>query len=822
MLRAAVAELRAHPGRFLALALAIVLGVGFAAATVVFTGSFDAALGRSVAAQVSRVDVVVTVAEGSPDLTELRATPGVLSVEPAITTETGFTSATSRGRIELTNIPIDPDRRWYTLESGRWPVGSAEMAVAKGIATRNSWELGSVVTLGDAAARQVTVVALLSTSLSASADSVDTGYGTVDLLSSIPGYASTSAYLRTAPGFSTDEVAAAINAAGAESAGGKSAGAGSADAESSGAMTARTAAQVTAEAVRNAGNGTSVINVILLAFVALAGLVAAMVVTTTFTILIAQRRRQIALLRCVGATGDQVRRSILAEVALVAVAGSTAGVAVGIGIGRVACAVAGIDAADFRLPAGRLLLAAGIGMVVTAVAAVAPIARAMRIPPMAALRTDEGVERLQRVGRLRVSSGLLLGLAGAGLLAGGVHRSDLAMATLGGAVTAVGVLILLPVALPRVLTAFSGLGALFGAPGRLGAQNLLRNPARAGATCTALVVGVGAIVTLLVASSSAQAGADRAVGASNVLDLQLSATGGLPAAVTQALSHIDGVAATAQVLGSQVQLDGNDYTAFGPTADQFQQVRNGGELRPGQIAVPGYLLQSGELQPGDPVVVRSGRDEVTLTVAAKPITDDGSLVMLRQDLQRLDPSAGVRSIWAKFVAGAEPNQVLGEVNRVVAPYAAVTVSGSAVSRAATAELLHALVTIALALLGVTVVIAVVGVGNTLGLSVIERTRESALLRALGLRRRQLRSMLAVEAGLLAVVAAVVGTFFGVLFGWAAVGAAFGQAGAPAVLSVPIGPLGLVFVGAVVAGVLASVVPGRHAARATPTQALVDA
>ena len=276
------------------------------------------------------------------------------------------------------------------------------------------------------------------------------------------------------------------------------------------------------------------------------------------------------------------------------------------------------------------------------------------------------------------------------------------------------------------------------------------------------------------------------------------------------------------MVGSQVQLGGNEYTAFGPTTEQFDGVRNGGDLLPGQIAVPDYLLESGELRPGDPVTVREGRTEVTLVVTARQITDDGSVVMLRQDLLRLDPSPVIRSVWAKFAAGAAPNQVLGKVNRMLAPYAAVTVSGSAVSRAETADLLHTLVTIALALLAVTVAIAVIGIGNTLGLSVIERTRESALLRALGLRRRQLRSMLAVEAGLLALVAAVVGTLFGVIFGWAAVAAAFGQAGQPVAFDVPAGPLVLVALGAVVAGVLASVLPGRRAAGATPTQALVDA
>ncbi len=161
------------------------------------------------------------------------------------------------------------------------------------------------------------------------------------------------------------------------------------------------------------------------------------------------------------------------------------------------------------------------------------------------------------------------------------------------------------------------------------------------------------------------------------------------------------------------------------------------------------------------------------------------------------------------------------MNKAVAPFTGVDVSGSGAERAATADVLNTLITVALALLAVAIVIAVVGIGNTLGLSVVERTQESALLRALGLQRAQLRFMLAIEAALLALVAAAVGTFFGIFFGWAAVAATFGQAGRSAVLSVPTGQLLLVCAAAILAGVLASVLPGRSAARTTPVQALVE-
>lgn len=803
MLRSAVGELRAHPGRFAAVCLAIVLGVGFAAATLVYTASFTSALSRSVAVDVSRVDVVVTADNSAVDLDAVAKVPGVQHVESAVQTYSNFAAPAGHGYLDLANIPVDPAQRWYSLASGHWPASAFELAVDAGTATRNSWKLGTRITLGaDTMTRQVDIVAILDTGVSPLAGASDTGYGTLGLLRALPGFTQDTAHLNVRSGFTPEQVAGSISAALGAS------------------VTVATSASMASAAVQRLGGGTDVLTVVLLGFVALAGLVAAMVVANTFTILITQRRRQIALLRCIGATGPQVRRSALVEAMLIAVIGSVLGLAVGIGVGRIACSVAGIDATDFRVDPVALGLAGLVGVIVTIIAALAPTARASRIPPMAALRPVETGERTRSIGRGRIWCGVMLLGGGSVALAGGVHVADLTIAVGGGAITAIGVLLLLRVVLPTILRWVSGVGGLFGAPGRLAVANTLRNPARAAATCTALVVGVGAIVTLLVAASSAQAGADQAVGARNPLDLQVTASqGSLPVSLLPGVAGVGGVQAAVAVAGTDVTLDGDPFNLFGPTGDQLGRVRNGGHLSVGQVALPAETVRQLGLHSGDPVTVRRGSAAITLTVADRPITDDGSMVVLNSDLHRLDPHPATRAVWAKFDSGAAPNDVMAKVNAMVGPFVGVQVSGAGVQRAATAEVLGSVIKVALALLAVAIVIAVVGIGNTLGLSVLERSRESALLRALGLRRRQLRYMLAVEALLLALVAALVGSVFGVIFGWAAVGAAFGEAGKPVVLDVPFGQLAAVFAGALVAGVLASVLPGRRAVRATPTQAL---
>lgn len=805
MLRIALAELRFHTGRFTAVCLAILLGVGFAAGTLIFTASADTSLARSVGADVSRTDVVVTTENGALDLARIARVPGVQQVEPVVRSYADFTSPSGRGSLQLQNIPVDPAHRWYSVASGHWPSGPSELAVDTGTATRNSLEVGSHLTLGSAPARrQVTVVALLDTRVSPLANVSDSGYGTLALLQTMPDPVVRTAHVNISTTASADQVATAIVAA------------------LPGPVTAQPAAEVAAAQVRQLAGNSDVLTAILSAFVALAALVAAMVVANTFTIVLTQRQRQIALLRCIGATASQLRRSILVEAMVMGVVGSAFGLAAGVVGARIVTAAIGMDGSTFTVGAASLAVTGLTGVVVTMVAALGPTARAARIPPVAALRPVESAQRSRAIGRVRLALGTLLCVGGAAVLAGGVVQHVFPMAVGGGAITAVGVLVMLRVVLPVVLRLLSGLGGVFGAPGRLAVANTLRNPARAATTCTALVVGVGAIATVLVASASAKAGADAAVDARNPLDLQVTAvTGTMPSQLLFSLPRTAGVQAAVAVSGTVVSVGGNDVRLFGPTAAEWGRVRNGGELSPGEVALPVDLTDQLDLSPGDPVTLHRGAAAVTLRLAVDPLTDDGSAVTLQPALLALDPHPAIGAVWAKFTSDAAPNEVIGRVNPAVAPFADVNVSGAGVQRAATSDVLDSLITLALALLAVTAVIAVVGIGNSLGLSVVERTRESALLRALGLRRRQLRAMLAVEAGLLALVAATVGIVFGLIFGWAAVGAAFGQADEPVILTVPYGRLSAVFAGTLLAGVIASVLPGRRAASTTPTQALVE-
>jgi putative ABC transport system permease protein len=190
-----------------------------------------------------------------------------------------------------------------------------------------------------------------------------------------------------------------------------------------------------------------------------------------------------------------------------------------------------------------------------------------------------------------------------------------------------------------------------------------------------------------------------------------------------------------------------------------------------------------------------------------------------QDLLALAPAAHVRSAWLRLADDADVTTVLTDVRSPVAGLPDASVDGSAPERAQLTQVLDILLWVVTGLLGISVLIAVVGIGNTLSLSVLERTRESGLLRALGLTRGQLKAMLAAEAVLLATVGAVLGSLLGIGYGWAAARCLFGSRAV--VLTIPWDRLGLVAAGALAAGLLASVLPARRAAKVPPAAALAN-
>jgi putative ABC transport system permease protein len=386
----------------------------------------------------------------------------------------------------------------------------------------------------------------------------------------------------------------------------------------------------------------------------------------------------------------------------------------------------------------------------------------------------------------------------------------------------------------------------------LAAANAHRNPGRAAATAAALMLGVGLIVTLQVGASSAQASLDHSFAERYPVDVAITGSGNAIApGLADAVAGIDGIRLSGMVNGTSIAGFGSAgigtaESGAGPrsSADEFPDGAPGvgmtvlgvgdraaatlaaipTELSDTTVIVPSYLLSS-ELAVGDRITIHTATGSGDFTVATGVLGQQGvngdSLVVTEAALRAMAPDAPALAVWAAVEPGADLQEVTAALNRLIAAESDLTLGGSAPERAAVSSALGTIITLATALLAVAVIIAIVGIGNTLGLSVIERTRESALLRALGLHRRQLRLMLAVEAALLAAVGAAVGVLAGIGYGWIGVASAFGEAGETMVIDIPWGQLGLVLLLAILAALLASVLPARRAAKATPTQALAE-
>ncbi len=822
-------QLRVYPARMVAVILAITLGVGFVVATLVFGATFRAALGDSVSARYTGADVVVTDPDGTQSdgaeqaqlLNRIAALPAVDHAEFQPFTWPTFASAEARGTIRVDTLPQDERLRWFEVTDGYWPSSDQQILVDRTTAATTGLQVGDTLTLATDDGRTpqtVTVSGIADTSASAFSGAGNQAFVPASLMSALsPGGLAGPMVAIAEPGTSADELRDAIAAV------------------APAGLSVLTGAEQSAKAVAQITGGATVLTIVLLGFAVIAVVASGIVIANTFTILLTQRRRHIALTRCIGGSRVQVRREVLAEAALVGTIGSLIGIGLGIAVGAVGGYLVGFDATRPAVPGFPIVLTGLGGIAFTTLAAYAPASRAMRIPPLAALRPVPDAAEQHRSSVLRVT--VAAGLTGFGvlLLVLAVAGPSLLLGMAGGALSACGILLLTRTFLPAMVRVVGRLAGVFGAPGRLAAANAHRNPGRAAATTAALMLGVGLIVTLQVGTASAQVSLDRAVDARYPVDIAVTSSGSaIPSSVIAAVTGADGVRAGGGLPASTVVSIGavggepeatDGLMILGVTPEAAGALGSAPDgLADDSVIVPSYLLSAG-LAVGDRMTIRTPSGTGDFTVATGALAHQGingdALVTTAAALRTLEPAAPTLAVWAGVDAGADLSELTATVNRIVAAQPDLALGGSAPERAAVSSSLDTIITLATALLAVAVIIAIVGIGNTLGLSVIERTRESALLRALGLHRRQLRYMLAIEAALLAGVGAAVGVLAGIGYGFVGVASAFGEAGESLVLDIPWGQLAAVLVLAILAALLASVLPARRAAKATPTQALAE-
>nr|WP_246416465.1 ABC transporter permease [Nocardioides luti] len=569
----------------------------------------------------------------------------------------------------------------------------------------------------------------------------------------------------------------------------------------------------------------SFLTTFLLIFAGIALVVGAFLIVNTFSILVAQRSRELALLRALGASKRQVTWSVQLEAFVLGVLGSTLGLGLGvllaIGI-RTLFARFGLDLSGQSLVfTPRTVLAAyGVGVLVTMAAAWLPARRTSRIAPVQALRDDVALPESTLTRRLQL--GLVLVAAGLGALWVGLF----AEVPHGGWWTGGGVLAILlgvssaspVISRPFLAAARAAYARLFGTIGNLAGQNSLRNPRRTTATASALMIGLTLACTMAIVGDSAKASVDRSVEENFVGDYIVSNVFGGPfsPSIATRMAAVDGVT---QVIRQRFQFverkgDRQGIAATDPaTIDGLRLTMLEGstdDLVDRTVLVKKKFAADEGLDVGDPVTLTMPSGKETYRVAG--IMDDNPLVFtpLLTTLRTLTDAGFPAQDNALVIFGDGSVGLQRGLDAVVADLPIVTVKNEAEFAQEQREPIDQFVLIIFALLGLALVIAVLGIVNTLALSVIERTREIGLLRAIGVSRPQLRAMITLESVVISVLGALLGVVLGTGFGIALMYAVRDQG--LEVISVPEGQL-LVFLGlSLVIGVLAAVFPARRAAR----------
>ena len=792
--------------------IAVIIGVAFMASTLMLMDSIKASTLRTQAAAVGDAAVVVTgkdktIAQTTVD--KVAKVDGVTSVEA---TRNVFLQRTDNGQSAYVSghlIPAHPD-----MVEGRAPTGPNEVAVNQSTAD-NKAAVGSRITVSDMSQKKLkstnlTVVGVLNPN--ARTTSTPTSpeiYLPAATLAGISGQEGADVLYVNSDRPASEVVKDASKAVGSTA-------------------TVRTADDERAHQAEHASDGFAAMTTFMGAFAVIALAVAAMVIVNTFTILVAQRTRTLALARCIGATRKQVRRSVVGEALTAGLIGSAVGTALGIGVTQLM--LMGLKAAGSPVDASvsvtvmSCIIPLIVGIVVTTLAALSPARRATKVAPVAALQPMTETPT-RRIGRVRIMLGALLFIAGAALVvvsATADMETNVAVlcGVAGGFVSFAGVLVLAPVLIGGLSRAV-GSAHLGGVPGELAVENTQRNPRRTATTTSALLIGVTLITTVATGAATGRASIDKVMNGHFPVDATVRAQGPLDKATIQDARKTDGVAKVATVTTATGTIEGGGdakQTTIQGVSSEFSQVVRNDSATKGLDSTHAVGSVPGASD-GDKITVTVNGNKVNLTLVGHG-QDTQGIVVTQDVMTKLAPKAEPTQLQVRYKDGTDQSKTTQALSKSMSAHQGVTVASTADQKAQMDKVINILLGMIVGLLVISVIIAMVGVANTLGLSVVERTREIGLLRALGLTRKQVRSMFGTEALILSGIAAILGIALGIGYGIAGSHALFSSI-MTVQASVPWVQMLVVVVVSVLAGWLASVIPGRRGAKIKPAVALAE-
>jgi putative ABC transport system permease protein len=843
MLRTTLAGFRGQLRRLTATALAVVFGVAFVAGSLIFGDTARAGYVDAFARIAANVDVVVRQVDTTLTATQLaavRALPGVAVAEgrreaPLALLDRQGRPVTNSGDIGMAvSTDGDPMLRPYEVV-GREP-GPGEALLDTDTAERLGYAAGDTITVVDVgrARQRLALVGLLDFGVSRQYS----GLSVVGLPSSAVATLTGRDDYREIAVHTRDRVEPATVAA--------AVGPG---------HEVLTGERWRDGLIEDAAGWLTPFRMFLLLFGFVSLFVAAFVIYNTFAVLGALRVRQTALLRCVGATRRQVFGATVLESAVIGLIGGALGTLLGVGVSYALVALfnAAVDAGvPVRAPVlGVAPIAAGLvlGGLVTVAAALVPAVRATRTRPVAALRDQptnaSGVRRFA----VRVGVAVVVGGLGIAVTAVGYGHSDqqvgLTLIVVGGVLAFLGLLVAAPLFVGPLCTLLGAVPArLFGTPARLARANTRRNPGRTAVTSATLMVGIGLMSLFAVVMSSVDVNTTRVLDRQYPVDFvavgvrpadeagaDADADATVPAGYADALRgrpEFDRVGqlrtADATVDGSSVRIGAIDPAALDGLISPDISAGALTDLTAGTAVTGASPARLGDVPLGGRVTVAGYRSTATARIVAvspalAPAVGNLDLLLPWADFVAIAGDVDDTAVFATTAPGVSPNAATAALDRLADRFPLVSVGGVALLRSDLESTIDSLLAIVAALLVITILIALFGVANTLSLSVVERTRESATVRALGLTRGQLRVTLLLESLLIAVAGTVVGLAFGLAYGAVLVHKVLGNL-VPIVV-VPWAWFAGIVALVTVTAVLAALLPARRAARAAIVAAMAE-
>ncbi|MGW7018735.1 ABC transporter permease [Streptomyces decoyicus] len=847
MLRTALRNVLAHKARLMMTALAVLLGVAFVAGTLIFSDTVGEAIKKASAKNLKGVAVSVQAVsdDNAPPtgkdgkrttllddklVNTVRALPGVQSVRRNVA---GTATLAGPDGIPIgkgwqniaTNFQPDKDGydERYPLMEGRGPAAANEIALDEATAKAAGHKVGDSVRFAtDGPVLTKKLVGIVTTE-----DPQVTAGGSLALFDTAtaqklylhPGQFD-ELVVGAAPGTDQQALTAKVREVLPKD---------RAEATSGTALAAEQSRMITEQ--------NKSLSQTLLVFAGIALFVGIFIIANTFTMLISQRSREIALLRAVGASRRQVVRSVLAEAGLLGLVSSVIGLGLGAGIAVGLRAV--LDANGAGFPDGPVIVsptavlsALGVGVVVTVLAAWLPSRKAAKIAPVEALNTVEAPPALRSL-VIRNSLGTVvtgLGVAVMFYVTTLKSSDDLPVAMAGSMLTLTGVIILAPL-LSRPLVSLAGVVTtrLFGIGGKLAKENALRNPRRTAATASALMIGLTLITGMTVVGNSAQQAMDKMTANGLKADYKIATSTfiGLDTKLSQKVAQIPGVEAMAPLRNSGVEtgdsslnLVGTDLAAIGRVAQL--DFTSGSLTAPGadgiavsRTAAKEHGWQTGDTFDGTFFDKKKAKLKIVGIYADNPVVGEaiGATSLVDPHLTELKND----ELLVKAADGPK-EELEKQIRHALGDSPLLKVQDHADLRKENAGQIETVLYIVYGLLGMAVIIAVVGVVNTLAMSVFERTREIGMLRAIGLARSGIKQMVRLESVVISLFGAVLGIGVGVFLSWA--GGNLVSQGLPTYeLLLPWGRLGLFLLIALVVGVLAALWPARRAARLNVLEAI---